>query len=84
MLCLPSDGAFVIARSTQVEMDGIMIYGSRKAEHNRLFDRFVYELFCEPVKDYHEAKSTLHKFPTTRSKFLQRMKEQKKNDPGEL
>lgn len=61
-----------------------MIYGSRKDEHNKLFDQFVYEMFCEPVKECHKAKSTLHKIFSTRSKFLQRMKEQKKNDPGEL
>jgi hypothetical protein len=57
-----------------------MIYGSRKDEHNKLFDRFVYELFCEPVKEYHKPKTHL----CLRDKFLKRMEEQKKNDPGEL
>lgn len=57
-----------------------MNYGTRKDQHNHLFDQFVFEMFCQTVKEYHKPKSTL----STRAKFLKRMEEQRKNEPGEL
>jgi len=53
---------------------------SRKEQHEKLFDQFVYEMFCEPVKKYNKPKTTL----STRARFLQKMKEQAKKDPGTI
>lgn len=52
----------------------------REDDHQKLFDQFVYEMFCEPVKEYHKPKSTL----STRATFLAKMKKQAKEDPGEI
>lgn len=60
-----------------------MIPTSRREQHEHLFNLFVKELFCDPVKT-HKSNFTLHKKPSTRLKFLQKMKEQAKRDPGKI
>ena len=55
---------------------------NRKQQHEKLFNQFVYEMFCEPVKGY-KSKSDLCK-KSTRTKFLERMRKQAKDDPGEI
>lgn len=54
-----------------------------KEKHNKLFDQFVYEMFCAPEQSpkSHKPKQTL---PSTRQKFLDRIKRQAKEDPGEI
>lgn len=54
-----------------------------KEKHNKLFDQFVYEMFCAPEQSPkpHKPKSGLC---STRQKFLDRMKKQEKEDPGEI
>lgn len=68
---------------TPSSWERIMNYGTRKDEHNKLFDRFVKEMFASDTteKKSYKPKTTLQ---STRSKFLQRIKEQKKRDPGDI
>lgn len=56
---------------------------SRKEQHKKLFDQFVYEMFCTPEQSpkSHKPKKTLQ---STRQKFLDRIKKQAKEDPGEI
>lgn len=56
---------------------------SRKEQHNKLFDQFVYELFCSPEQSpkSHKPKTSIC---STRQKFLDRIKKQAKEDPGEI
>lgn len=55
----------------------------RKEQHNKLFDLFIKEMFVgegkRPVS--HKPKIALC---STRQKFLQRIKEQEKRDPGDI
>lgn len=54
-----------------------------KEKHNKLFDQFVYELFFAPEQSpkSHKPKSSLR---STRQNFLDRIKKQAKEDPGEI
>ncbi len=54
---------------------------SRKDQHNKLFDLFVREMFVgdTPKPASYKPKSALC---STRQKFLNRIREQAKRDPG--
>ena len=57
-----------------------------KEKHNKLFDQFVYEMFCAPEQSPkpHKRLGSLSNRGLVRKKFCEKMKRQAKEDPGEI